>query len=187
VPQTISYVLDPSHSRFTVQAFAQGALSAFAHSPTFAIRTFTGEFRLTPEVTADAEFRLTVQADSLTLADSVSAKDREEIERRMRQEVLETAAYPQIVFQSTEITASKIAEGWYRLGIAGKLSLHGVTNLQRLDAQLRVSEDEIRLSGDCALSQQAYRIKRVSALGGMITVKDELKLTFDLVGHKKDG
>jgi polyisoprenoid-binding protein YceI len=177
-------VLDPSQSRFTVQAFAQGALSVFAHSPTFVIRAFTGEIRLAPEVMADAALHLAVQADSLALSDSVSAKDREEIERRMRQEVLETAAYPQIVFQSTEIAASKIAEGWYRLEIAGKLSLHGVTNHQRLDAQLRVSEDEIRLSGDCALSQQAYRIKRVSALGGMITVKDELKLAFDLVGHK---
>ena len=96
-------------------------------------------------------------------------------------------AFPEIVFQSTEITPTKIAEGWYRLGIAGKLSLHGVTNPHRVDAQLRVIEDEIRLSGDCALLQSAYRIKRVSALGGMITLKDELKLAFDLVGRRQDG
>ncbi len=48
-------------------------------------------------------------------------------------------------------------------------------------------EDEIRLTGDCPLSQPAYRIKRVSALGGMITLKDELKLAFDLVGRRQDG
>jgi polyisoprenoid-binding protein YceI len=181
------YVLDDSQSRFTVQAFATGALSALGHNPTFAIRTFTGEVRFTAEAIAELALRLMIQADSLALADSVSAKDRDEIESRMRQEVLETAAYREIVFQSAEITASKIAEGWYRLGIAGKLSLHGVTSPHHVDAQLRVSEDEIRLSGDCGLLQSAYRIKRVSALGGMITLKDELKLTFELVGRTQDG
>ena len=130
---------------------------------------------------------LKIQADSLALVDSVSAKDRDEIESRMREEVLETAVYLEIVFQSTEITATKIAEAWYRLGIAGKLSLHGVTNPHRVDAQLRMMDDELRLSGDCALLQSAYRVKRVSALGGMITLKDELKLSFELVGRKQDG
>jgi polyisoprenoid-binding protein YceI len=179
-------LLDVLQSRLTVQAFAQGALSALGHSPTFEVRAFTGEIRFAAEAIAVAAIHLTVLADSLALADSVSAKDRDEIERRMRQEVLETAAYPEIVFQSTEITASKITENWYRLGIAGKISLHGVTNPHRLEAQLRVMEDEIRLSGDCALLQPAYRIKRVSALAGMITLKDELKIAFDLVGDSQD-
>jgi len=180
------YVLDASQSRFTVQGFARGALSVLGHSPTFAIRAFTGEIRLASGAIADAAIHLTVQADSLALVDSVSAKDRDEIESRMRREVLETAAYPEVVFQSTVITASKIAESWYRLGIAGKLSLHGVTNPHRMDAQLRLMDDEIRLSGDCALLQPAYRIKPVSALSGMITLKEELKIAFDLVGRGLD-
>ena len=91
------------------------------------------------------------------------------------------------MFQSTEIKSTKIAEGWYRLGIAGKLSLHGVTNPHQVDAQLRVREDDLLLSGDCRVLQSTYRIKRVSALGGTITLKDELKLTFELVGSKQGG
>ena len=59
-----------------------------------------------------------VQAVSLALADSVSAKDRDEIESRMRNEVLETTAYPEIVFQSTEITATqdrrRVVPAWDR-------------------------------------------------------------------------
>ncbi len=105
----------------------------------------------------------------------------------MRQEVLEIASYPEIVFQSTEVTPSKIADGWYRLAIVGKLSLHGVTNPHRLDSNLRVMEDEVRLSGDCAVSQPSYRIKRVSAVGGMITLKDELKIAFELVARRQDA
>jgi polyisoprenoid-binding protein YceI len=181
------YSLDDSQSRFTVQAFVSGALSALGHSPTFAVRAFTGEICFAAETIADASIRLKVQASSLALADSVSAKDRDEIESRMRLEVLEIAAYPEIVFGSTDVTSSEIADGWYRLAIAGKLSLHGVTNPHRMDSNLRVTEDEVRLSGDCVLSQQAYRIKRVSAVGGLITLKDELKIAFELVARRQDA
>ena len=44
------------------------------------------------------------------------------------------------------------------------------TNPQQVNAHLRIMENEIRLSGDCTLSQPDYRIKRVAALGGMITL-----------------
>jgi polyisoprenoid-binding protein YceI len=177
------YLLDASQSRFTVQAFARGALAALGHSPTFAVRAFTGEMRFADESMSDAAIQMTVQADSLALVDSVSANDREEIERKMRQEVLETSAYPQIGFQSTDIRATKIADGRLRLAIAGKLSLHGMTKSHQLEAQLRVMETGISLSGDCALSQPVYGIKPVSALGGLIRLKDELKIAFELVGR----
>jgi len=39
-----------------VQAFASGMLSGLGHNPTFAIREFTGELRLTPDTFADACF-----------------------------------------------------------------------------------------------------------------------------------
>jgi hypothetical protein len=54
----VRYTLDPASSRFTVQAFATGLLSALGHSPTFAVREFTGEWRFTPETFADASFHL---------------------------------------------------------------------------------------------------------------------------------
>jgi polyisoprenoid-binding protein YceI len=182
----VRYALGPAPSRFTVQAVAGGMLSGFAHSPSFAIREFTGELRFTPETFADASFRLTVKADSLTLTDSVSPKDREEIEGRMRREVLETSSYPEIDFQSTEIAADKVADNWYRLRIKGELRLHGVKRPQSVDAQLRAIEDQVRLSGQCTLSLSAYRIKPVTALGGLIKLKDELKFDFDLAGRKLD-
>jgi polyisoprenoid-binding protein YceI len=182
----VRYILDPASSRFTVQAFAGGMLSGLGHSPTFAIREFTGELRFMPGTFADASFHLTVKADSLTVADSVSPKDRAEIEGQMRQEVLETAIYPEILFQSGEITADRVADSWYRLRLKGELRLHGVKRQQPVDAQLRILDDQVRLSGRCTLSLSAYRIKLVSALGGLIKLKDELKFDFDLAGRKPD-
>jgi polyisoprenoid-binding protein YceI len=182
----VRYTLDAAQSRFTVQAFASGLLSGFGHSPTFAIREFTGELRFAPDAPGEASFSLTVKADSLKLPDAVSPEDRDEIENRMRQEVLETASYPEIVFQSTQITTAKIADGWYRLQLAAELRLHGVKKPHAVDAQLRLSEDQARLSGQCTLLLSAYRIRPVSALGGMIKLKDELKFDFDIVGRKQE-
>jgi polyisoprenoid-binding protein YceI len=178
------YRLDPRDSRFTVQAFASGALAMFAHSPVIAIREFAGELRLDPETGAVAALQVTVKADSLQVTGNVRPEDRDEIETRLRQEVLETATYPEIVYQNLESAATRVTPGWFRLHCRGRLTLHGLTNPLEMDVQLRVLDNDVRLSSEFALPQSAYRIKRVTALAGMITVKDELKLSYDVVGHR---
>lgn len=180
------YKLDPRRSRFTVQAFATGLLSIFAHSPTIAIREFAGELEFAADAPAAAKFHLTVKADSLQVTDPISPKDRAEIERVMREDVLEIAKYPEVTYTSTQIAATRIADNWYRLQISGKLALHGVTRDQPIEAQLAVRETEIRLSGGFTLLQSSYQIQRPAAMGRMILAKDELKFVFDVVGEKEN-
>src|SRR5690242_13535728 len=109
-PGTIAtrYRIVTNRSRFTVRAFAGGALSAFAHNPTIAIREFSGEVRFSPECISASALRITIKTDSLTLADDVSEKDRRELERTMREEALEIARYPEIAFESTSVSGDKI-------------------------------------------------------------------------------
>jgi polyisoprenoid-binding protein YceI len=173
------YKLDPGRSRFTVQAFAAGILSAFAHSPTFAVRDFSGEIRL-GETVQQFELNLTVNTHSLELEDRVSATDRQEIEARMWNEVLETSTYREITYRGAAATADKIGQGRYRLAIQGDLTLHGVTRPYRPDAELIVFADGLRLGGGGLLRMSEFGIKPVTALGGTIKLKDELKLAFDL-------
>ena len=45
----VHYVTDPRASQFTVQVFSGGLLSAFGHSPTIAIRDFSGEAQVNPD------------------------------------------------------------------------------------------------------------------------------------------
>jgi len=61
---TVRYVLDPSVSRFTVQAFATGILSAFGHNPTIAIRDYDGEVQFAPDTYEDASLQLTAKTTS---------------------------------------------------------------------------------------------------------------------------
>lgn len=181
------YRIDPSRGRFTVRAFAGGILSALAHNPTFAIRDFTGEAELVPGTLERASLRLTARADSIELADQVSEKDRREIERLMREEVLQVGRFPEIVFGSTGMAATRISDDWYRVNLAGDLSLHGVTNSLSIDTQVWVTPETLRAQGEFPLRQTAYNIKLVSAAGGTIKVKDELKFSFDILASKEGG
>lgn len=179
------YRLDPAHSRFTVQGFAGGLLSLMAHNPTFLVRDFDGELRWQPDAPAGARLAITIRANSLDLVDKVRPADRDEIMGRMWREELEVAAYPEIHFQAEEITTAPVGPDRYRMGITGLLSLHGVTNRETIDAELLQYSDGVRLLGALPLHLSAYRIRPVTALGGAIHLKDQLRATFDLAAWKE--
>jgi polyisoprenoid-binding protein YceI len=182
----VSYRVDPGLSRFTVQAFATGLLSVFGHSPTFVVRDYRGLARLVPGTFEDAWFEMTVRADSLEVTGDVTSRDRGEIEERMRQEVLQTAAYPEIRYQAGDASAERVSVGRHRLRLAGELTLRGVTRPQVVEGTLLVFEDGVRVAGEFELRQSDYGIRPVSALGGAITLKDRLKVSFD-IGALKEG
>jgi polyisoprenoid-binding protein YceI len=183
---TVRFRLDPGRSRFTVQAFATGLLAFVGHSPTFAVRDFTGEAGFDEDTFAGAWVRMTIKADSLTLLDTVRPADRAEIEGRMRREVLETAAYPEIRFEADAITVSPAGGNQFQAVVNGRLSLHGVTNPHQVTVQLFLYHDGIRGVGESSLRMSAYRIGPVTALGGAIKLKDELRVAFEILGWKED-
>jgi polyisoprenoid-binding protein YceI len=182
---TFRYRLDRNHSRLTAQAFAAGLLSFAAHSPTFAARDLAGELGLDPATAEGGWFRLAVRADSLELLDRVSPADRRDIEGRMRREVLETAAHPEVGFEAEALSARPAGEHEYQLTLDGRLSLHGLTRPHRVEGRLLVYDDGVRLSGAGPLRLGDYDIRPVTALGGAIKLKDQLRLAFDLVAWKE--
>jgi len=180
-----TYKIDPGRSRFVVRAFATGLLSSLGHNPTIAIPGFSGEAQIPPGLEGVASLHIEVQAASLKVTDNVSDKDRREIERQMQEEVLETGRYPQITFESSSVSSEKVFEGQYKARISGGLSLHGVTRDLTILSQLILGEDTMRANGEFSISQREYGIKQVSALGGSIKLKDELKFSFDIVARRE--
>lgn len=180
------YVLDKSSSKFTVRAFASGMLSSFGHSPTLAIRDFSGEASFDPASPTEASLVLRIRADSLEVMDDIKSKDRREMENTMNESVLESAKYPEIAFTSTNVSFSKLSEGRYQVNVTGSLSLHGVTRPLVVPGQLAVHGDEFRASGEFPLSQTNFGIQPVSVAGGTLKLKDELKFAFDIVARRQD-
>jgi polyisoprenoid-binding protein YceI len=180
------YVINNMVSRFTVQAFASGILSAFGHDPKIAIRDLKGEIHFDPAHIENSTMHLVIRADSLSVTDNISDKDRRDIEGDMRGKVLETDKYPEIVFDVSGVTVNKTDGGQSNVMLNGQLTLHGVTRPQRVPATLAVTGDMLRAFGEFPLRQTDYNIKPVSAVGGGLKVKDEVKFTFDIVA-RKDG
>jgi polyisoprenoid-binding protein YceI len=179
---TARYRFDPTLSRFTVQAFATGLLSFLGHSPTFAIREFAGGLSFEDNPTQGLQLELTVKADSLELVDQVKPGDRREIETTMRTAALNIAAYPEIGYGAGDCTAERIDPGRYRARVAGQLSLHGVTRPHPVATEVVVFADGVRLRGESALRLSDFRIRPVTAVGGTIRLKDELRVAFDIAG-----
>jgi polyisoprenoid-binding protein YceI len=186
----VRYRLDPDQSDFTVQAFATGLLAGFGHNPTIGIRAFKGGVQLTRDEGAntlsDASLQLSVQAKSLVVLDEVKEKDRREIEQTMFNEALEVDRYPEIIFQSTQITSTRVTDNRYKARIIGNLTLHGVTRSGVwITAQIILDGDTLVAKGDFTIKQTDYNIKLVSVAAGALKLKDELKFTFNLVGHRE--
>lgn len=182
----VHYVFDPATSRFTVQAFATGPLSMFAHSPTFAVHRYTGEVMLVPDTLESASVKVVVDASSLAVLDELRESDRREIEHRAKEEVLEVAKFPQITFESTKVSGQPVGETRYSVSVTGRLTLHGVTNEITIPAQVSIAEPMLRASGTFPIVQTRFGIRLVTAMGGAIRVKDELKCSFDIVARRHD-
>ena len=177
------YRIDASQSRFSVRAFAGGLFSALAHDHTIAIREFDGETDFTYGTVEPASLQMTIKAGSLAITDKISTNDRQKIESTMRDEVLEVSKYPDIIFRSSEVNATKTGEGQYQARIQGEITLHGVARPLTINAQLGFGDRVLHAKGAFSLKQSSFGIKPVSVGGGTIKVKDELKFTFDILAH----
>jgi polyisoprenoid-binding protein YceI len=183
---SIQYVADTRASQFTVQVFAGGLLSAFGHSPTISMREFSVDAHVNPDQIEQSALKVTIKAASLTVRDDVSDKDRREIERMMQQEILESSTHPEIVYQCSNISATKSGEGQYSVTLNGELALHGVTRSQPVPARVALAEDSLRAFGTFTLLQTDYDLKLVTIAGGTLKVKDELKFSFNILARRNE-
>jgi polyisoprenoid-binding protein YceI len=181
----VRYVFDVRASRFTVQAFATGILSAMGHNPTLGIRKFSGEVNFNRETVKGSGFHLSIDATSLGVQDDIGDKDRREIERLMNEQVLETTKYPEMVYDSPVLSVTKLGDALYSAELNGNLSLHGITRSKPVTARIAVFGTMLRASGELTLSQADYEIKPISVAGGALKVKDELKLSFEMIAREQ--
>jgi polyisoprenoid-binding protein YceI len=180
------YVIDNRASRFTVQAFATGLLAKMGHNPTIGIRDFSGAMKFNPDKLEASSFRLLIKTASMSVQDDIGDKDRREIERLMTQEVLETAKFPEVVYEASDISVTKMADALFSATVKGNLTMHGVTNSQTIPVRVASFGSMLRASGDFSLDQTDYNIKLVSVAGGALKLKNELKFSFEIVARKQE-
>ncbi len=64
--------------------------------------------------------------------------------------------------------------------------MHGITNPQPVQARAVLDGDSLRAFGNFSVLQTDYGLKLVTAAGGALKVKDEIKCSFNIVARKKE-
>jgi polyisoprenoid-binding protein YceI len=180
-------VIDTRVSQFTVQAFASGLGAAVTHRPKIAIRDWTGEAQFNPGNPRDFWLRVRVKAASLEVLDELRDDDRAQIHRVLTMDVLETARYPEIVYESSEAKAEKLRDDLYRVHVKGKWTFHGVSNDHAFVAQTALGTDSARAYGEFTLRPSDYSIGVASIAGGTWRLEDQLKFSFYMVARRDEG
>ncbi len=66
----------------------------------------------------------------------------------------------------------------------GELTLHAVTRDQVISARVLLQGTTLTACGDFTLKQTDYGLRLVSARGGALKVKDEVKCSFHILAQK---
>ncbi|HET6974605.1 MAG TPA: YceI family protein, partial [Pyrinomonadaceae bacterium] len=92
--------------------------------------------------------------------------------------------YPDITFQSTNVTAKMSAANRYDVKITGNLTLHGVTKRIMIPAVVTLEGNNLRAVGEFKIDRDDFNVKATSAFHGMVRVDDDIRFEFDIVGRR---
>ena len=178
------YVIDASASKLTVRVYASGMLSSLGHNPVFAVRKFEGELELNEQPSGSAQAHA-----GLDLARASGRRQRtgsvghhaHHAGRRPGGRCLPDDHVRGIPGRTTVKPAGA---NQYESASTGELTLHGTTRTHPINARVLIHGDMLRASGEVPIQQPDYKLKPVKVPGSMMKVKDEVKLTFDIVARK---
>jgi polyisoprenoid-binding protein YceI len=174
------FEFDAAGNTLEIEVYKGGLLGAFGHDHVIAAKEFSGRVLLDPERLQNSSVTLRVAARALTVVDTgISDADRARVQSTMLSDkVLDVARFSEIVFVSTGvIQARKNGDSW-NLTLAGRLSLHGVEKEATFPVTLRIADGELEADGEVFLRQTDYGITPVKVAGGMVKVKDTLRIHF---------
>jgi polyisoprenoid-binding protein YceI len=153
----------------------------FAHDHKIGVRDFTGQATFAREDARGASLSLTVQANSLYLLGENDIGSRQSIESALREDVLETAKFPEIVFKSKSVTSERRGDGTFDVRLAGELTLHGVKKAITIPARVSVDKGTLHAIGVIELRQTDYKITPFSFVSGTVGIRDVVTLSFDII------
>jgi polyisoprenoid-binding protein YceI len=184
-PQARQYRIDASKSRFIIETQTSGLSTMFGHDHKIEVGDFTGTAVFAPGAENGASLEITARAASLRLADEKNTGERQAVEAALREDVLETARFPEIAFKSRGASAVRRSDGTYDVRITGDLRLHGVRREVTIPARVSLqSLGTFRAIGTFDIRQTDFGITPFSFVSGTVTIKDAVTISFDIVGNQ---
>lgn len=161
--------IDMQRSKLTVYVYKQGLFSFLADNHVIDAPIASGSYDATHK-----SVRLSVDAAKMRVLDpSMPAGRRSQVQANMLgPQVLDVQHYPSIDFQSTSIEDHSGT-----LTVTGNLTLHGQTHALSFEAKGTGNE----FTGSAMVRQTSYGITPIKIAGGAVSVKDGVRVQFDIV------
>jgi polyisoprenoid-binding protein YceI len=167
------------------RAFAGGLLWFKGHDHHLVAKEFSGDVEVTPDSITPASLHFVVKADSLgETGEAFTPPQKEIINKELREIVFHPDRYPDITFQSTNVSAKPSNAGGYDVKIHGNLTLHGATKPITIPAHVTLQANELRAVGEFNVDRDDFGVKATSAFHGLVRVRDTVKIMFDIVAHR---
>ena len=185
-----THTIDAGQSKLQISVGKSGLLGAFGHDHLIEATNMSGSVQFDPRNAARDAVNFSVTATSLRVMDpSESAANRDRVQLTMLgPTVLDAAQFPDITFTSTGVgpVTSTSGDGESR-EVFGNLRLHGVERPLRVPVQIRAEGAVLRVRGEVTVRQTDFGITPVTAAGGTVRVKDEVKISFEIVAVPRDS
>ncbi len=169
----------PARGEFSIELGKAGLLKAFGDDHLIRVTDFRCDVLLDEQDLANSSVRIAIPTASLKVIDpKLAAEKRAEVQKKMEgPDVLDIARFPEIIFVSRGVKAV----GNARFRVEGDLKIRDITRSVVLDVSLAPEAGIHHARGEARIRQTSFGIRPVTAVGGTIKVKDEMKIVFDVV------
>ncbi len=178
-----TYTIDVGRSRATIEVGKSGVLSfAAGHKHEVVASGIAGAITVDTADPARSTGRVTIEASALKVSGKGEpADDVPKVQATMvGPQVMDVEHYPTITFVIMSIAINQ--EGRLDGMVTGRLTLRDVTRSITVPVAARLEGQTLIATGRFALKQTDYGIKPVS-VGGVVSVKDTVNISFDIVGR----
>jgi polyisoprenoid-binding protein YceI len=180
-----SFTIDPAQSTATIAVGKAGVFSfAAGHSHEVEARTVGGRVTVDVDDPARSTVHIVIEAAGLQVTGrGESADDVPKVQATMTgAQVLDVRRYPTITFTSTNIAVKTQTGPAIDAVVTGDLAIRGTTRSISVPITARIEGQTLSATGRFPVRQTEFGIKPVS-VGGVVSVKDVLEITFRIVGH----
>jgi polyisoprenoid-binding protein YceI len=177
-----NYIVDLGASAINVTIFHDGFLGKVRPSNTLSVKTFGGKINLLPKDLPRATVEINAEAKSLTNTyPEISDLERRELHAVLHDKVLESERFPQITFRSVKVMEIKEDGVNKSFTLQGDLTIHGVTKRVTAPVSMIINGGQLRATGETTLKQTDFGMTPYSGGFGMIKIRDEVKVSFNVV------
>ena len=180
-------VIDSGKTTITLHVGRSGVFGFAGHDHEVAVPVVQGQITLDRSDVSRSTMTATFDATELKVTGrGEPPEDVPEVQRVMLSDrVLDVQRYPTIAFRSRRVSLTEASADRMTLGIAGDLTLHGLTQSLTVPVTVQLTADGLRANGKTTVRQSQFGIRPVTAGAGTVRVKDDVDVMFSVTATRR--